>query len=131
MPISPLLNQIANAFLQGERSAGDTVDRLAALLGRRWRFLTPLVERYLRAFPLPRPRRREVLRFLREDRVFQRAWRQRFSRIQVNQWPASPPPPQNPFAGWDLPAIQTAGDLAAWLELTPRELDWYADLKGI
>jgi len=82
MPVPPLLNQIANAFVQGERRVEDTVDRLTNVLGRRWRFLTPLVERYFRAFPNPRPRRREVLRFLREDRVFRRAWRKRFSKIQ-------------------------------------------------
>jgi len=131
MPVPPLLNQIANAFVQGERLVEDTVNRLTNVLGRRWRFLTPLVERYFRAFPNPRPRRREVLRFLREDRVFRRAWRKRLSKIHVDQWLSSPPPPQSPAGRWDLPPIQTAGDLAAWLGVTPDELDWYADLKGI
>jgi hypothetical protein len=32
---------------------------------------------------------------------------------------------------WGLPAIESAGDLADWLHLTPNELDWYADLKGL
>lgn len=110
----------------------DTVERLASLLGQhRWRFLTPLVERYFHAFPNPRPRRREVLRFLRQDRGFRRAWRQRLSRIHVREWFFLPPPPVSPGGRWDLPVIQTAGDLAAWLEVTPNELDWYADLKGI
>jgi len=131
MPVPPLLNQIANAFVQGERRVEDTVDRLTNVLGRRWRFLTPLAERYFRAFPNPRPRRREVLRFLREDRVFRRAWRKRLSKIHVDQWPSSPPPAQSPAGRWDLPPIQTAGELARWLEVTPGELDWYADLKGI
>jgi len=131
MPVPPLLNQIANAFVQGERRVEDTVDRLTNVLGRRWRFLTPLVERYFRAFPNSRPRRREVLRFLREDRVFRRAWRKRFSKIHVDQWPSSPPPAQSPAGRWDLPPIQTVGELAQWLEVTPGELDWYADLKGI
>jgi hypothetical protein len=34
-------------------------------------------------------------------------------------------------AAWDLPQIETAGELAAWLEMTPNELDWFADLKGL
>jgi retron-type reverse transcriptase len=34
-------------------------------------------------------------------------------------------------ATWDLPVIETAGDLAAWLGLSVRELEWFADLKGL
>jgi hypothetical protein len=32
---------------------------------------------------------------------------------------------------WDLPVLETIGDLAAWLECEPGELDWFADLKGL
>jgi len=32
---------------------------------------------------------------------------------------------------WDLPAIETAGDLAEWLSVHPTQLDWFADLKGL
>jgi len=33
--------------------------------------------------------------------------------------------------GWNLPVIESAGDLAGWLALTTDELDWFADLKGL
>lgn len=33
--------------------------------------------------------------------------------------------------GWDIPSITNAGELAEWLELSPSELDWFADLKGL
>jgi hypothetical protein len=33
-------------------------------------------------------------------------------------------------AHWDVPRIESVGDLASWLNLTAGELDWFADLKG-
>jgi RNA-directed DNA polymerase len=131
MPVPPLLNRIASTLIRDERSAEDIVDRLATLVGRRWPFLTPLVERYFRAFPNPQPRQRDVVRFLRRDRVFIRVWHKRLSRLRVNQWLSPPPQAQARFGGWELPPIQTAADLAAWLNVVPDELDWFADLKGI
>ena len=32
---------------------------------------------------------------------------------------------------WAVPSIQTLGGLAEWLEMTPSELCWLADLKGL
>lgn len=32
---------------------------------------------------------------------------------------------------WKLPAIETLGDLADWLCLSPDELEWFADLKAL
>ena len=32
---------------------------------------------------------------------------------------------------WDLPAIDSPGDLAKWLGLDPGELRWFADLKAL
>src|SRR5579883_3024327 len=131
MSVPPLLNQIASILISGERPAEDIVDRLANLLGRRWPFLEPLVERYLHTFNNARPRRREVVRFLRRDRVFMRVWYERLSRLPFNPLLSPPSAAEAPSARWELPAIATAGDLAAWLKVTPEELDWFADLKGI
>ncbi len=130
MPVPPLLNRVAEAFVRSENPVEDSVNRLAALLGRRWGFLTSLVKRYLVAFPQAGQRRRHVLRFLQQDPVFQRVWNRRFSKLPVTRW-LSPPLMRTPRAEWDLPLIHTVGDLAAWLEVTPNELEWYADLKGI
>lgn len=130
MPVAPLLNRIADAFVRSENPVEDSVDRLAILLGRRWGFLTPLVKRYFVAFPHPGQRRRGVVRFLLRDPIFKRVWQKRFSKLQVTEWLYSPRM-HTPPAGWDLPRVDTVGDLAAWLEVTPKELEWYADLKGI
>ena len=35
--------------------------------------------------------------------------------------------PLPPFAGLAIPALATPGELAAWLAVTPRQLDWLAD----
>ena len=32
---------------------------------------------------------------------------------------------------WPVPRIDTVGDLAAWLELEPGELAWFADVRGL
>ena len=32
---------------------------------------------------------------------------------------------------WNLPVIETVGDLASWLSLRVMELEWFADLKGL
>ena len=32
---------------------------------------------------------------------------------------------------WEIPAIPSAGDLAAWLNISVNELQWFADLKGL
>lgn len=133
MPARLLLNQLANVLCSGA-SSDILVDRLAQLLGRRWRFLSPLVERYRLTFAKRlRPRRREVVRFLLGDRVFRSAWRKRIRRMQTGEWLMEPPPMQPGAAakGWGLPQIPSAGDLAEWLGVRPGELDWFADLKGI
>jgi hypothetical protein len=38
--------------------------------------------------------------------------------------------PLPPFRDLDLPELATSGDLADWLGLLPRELDWFADADG-
>lgn len=32
---------------------------------------------------------------------------------------------------WDVPAIESTGDLAKWLGIDPGEMRWFADLKGL
>ncbi len=32
---------------------------------------------------------------------------------------------------WQIPVIESVGDLADWLCVSPDELDWFADLKGL
>jgi RNA-directed DNA polymerase len=34
-------------------------------------------------------------------------------------------------AAWNVPPITTVGALAEWMKVTPAELQWFADLKGL
>ena len=131
MSTSVLIAVLARAFLGGEQTVEQVRERCAQTLGRNWRWLSPLAKSYVAAFDgKTRPSLRQVIRFLREDESFARLRRH---RLTIARW-LSEPQRMLPVAAaenWDLPPILSAGDLAAWLELTPGELDWFADLKGL
>ena len=74
MLTSALVNVLANAILSGEQEKDAIVTRLGHVLGRNWRWIRPLAGRYLETFiGRTRPRRREVVSFLRLDRDFTEA----------------------------------------------------------
>jgi RNA-directed DNA polymerase len=134
MPDSPLLQALASSILAGEAAAEKIIARLSRSLGRRWRWIGPLAQRYLKAFAArTRPRQSVVVEFLRHDRGFRSAWSKHGSEISIGHW-LSEPMRMQPVAAakrWNLPAIESIKDLAAFLALTPRELFWFADLKGL
>ncbi|GAC1468825.1 MAG: hypothetical protein NVSMB9_11910 [Isosphaeraceae bacterium] len=108
------------------------MERGARALGQRGRWLRPLVRRVLRAFDgNPRPAALRVAAFLIEDRAFRVACDGKALglspglRLPAVMWPAEGTP-----AGWKVPALTTPGELAAFLELEPGELDWFADAQG-
>lgn len=103
-------------------------------LGRSWRWLRPLASRYLQAFDgRTRPRHREVVRFLLQDRGFERARAKYGHELLIAEWLAEPQrmQPVTATQRWDLPVIESVGDLAAWLSLNVNQLEWFADLKGL
>jgi retron-type reverse transcriptase len=53
--------------------------------------------------------------------------------LEVDQWLAESQrmQPIAAAAKWDIPAIESAGALADWLQLDHGELAWFADLKGL
>lgn len=134
MPDPTLVSALAAAILAGAADAGAIADRLSRTLGRRWRWLRPLARRYATAIDgTTRPRQRDVVRFLREDRGFRRALRRYGDLLRIEQRIAEPPGlrPHAAAAGWRVPAIESVGDLAHWFGITSGELDWFADLKGL
>lgn len=107
--------------------------RLWSLLGARPRNPDPLLRATLQAFPeLPRGREHEVADHLaRLD-----ALRAFVARCDVPL--ARNPPLRSPEVGRTrltpiapLPELATAGDLATFLDLDVRTLDWLADLRGL
>ena len=129
-----VLSAIAAALLAGEQTAGQATARLRRALGRRWRWLGPLAQRYIEGFAgKPRPRQRDLVQFLLDDPGFAEAWTAYSNQISVAQWltEGQRMQPVRAAERWTIPPIESAGDLADWLSLTPGELDWFADLKAL
>jgi RNA-directed DNA polymerase len=134
MLTSTHLNVMARAILSGEQEIDAIAVRLAHAFGRNWRWIRPLAGRYRETFAGHiRPRRREVVRFLRADPGLVEACQKYRSQIRILHWIAGPPSMQPVVAAeaWPVPRIETLDGLAEWLELTPTELQWFADLKGL
>jgi retron-type reverse transcriptase len=110
------------------------VRRAEIALGHPWRWLRPVAGRFVESFSgKARPRHTEVVAFLRGDRGFRSAWERHGEKIAIRSWITGPQPMQPAVAasGWNIPRIESKAELAAWLNLTVGELDWYADVKGI
>jgi hypothetical protein len=128
-----IARELAKALVSGPWRLDDLVDRGALSLGRKTRWLRPLMRRMVASLgDQARPASSRVTDFLLADRGFKRAWKRAelalaSTRQPLRQvmWPANGAP-----ASWDVPAIVTPGELAQWLGLTPRELDWFADCQG-
>ena len=129
-----MTSALARSLIAGEPTAEAAQARASRTLGHPWRWLRPLSLRYIEAFAgRTRPRHRDVVRFLLEDPGFQRARAVHRNKLHVAEWLAEPTRMQPVGAAeqWELPVIETVGDLADWLSLSPAELEWFADLKGL
>lgn len=134
MPNRLLVSALARAFLTGIPTAAQVVGRVDQMLGRRWRWVRPLAGRYIKAYDgQTRPRHREVVRFLLQDRGFKRAWSKYAHQLSIDQWLTEPlqMQPVSAATRWNIPAIESATALAVWLGLSPEELEWFADLKSL
>src|SRR3954470_14594312 len=134
MPKSSLLRALAGAFLAGESTVEAIVSRAHRTLGRPWRWLRPLAQRFVAAYGGgTRPRRRDVVQFLRDDQGFRRALERYGRELSVDEWvtEAQQMQPVGPAATWVVPAIESTAALADWLMVEPAELEWFADLKGL
>jgi RNA-directed DNA polymerase len=134
MQIRLVSSAIAAAFLAGEQTVEQAKERAIRALGHRWRWLGPLAQRYIAEFKgKTRPSHQTVVPFLLNDPGFADAWTAYLGKISVVQWltESQRMQPVTVAASWPVPPIESAGALAQWLSLTPGELDWFADLKGL
>jgi len=134
MQDSSLLGALAQALLAGEPTVDLLVYRCSRTLGKSWRWVRPLALRYVEKFGAgTRPRYREVVRFLRDDAGLQRARSKYSDELLVREVLIAPPRmlPAAAAEEWELPAIDSPGDLAKWLGLDSGELRWFADLKAL
>jgi len=125
---------LARSILAGQPSVDQIISRTSQMLGRSWRWVKPLAQRYAQSFSgKTRPREREVIRFLLADEGFKRACSKYFDELAVARWLIEPQRMQ-PVAvatEWDLPIFESGCALADWLGLSTSELEWFADLKGL
>ena len=134
MLTSALVAVLANAILSAEPETDAVAARLSHVLGRGWRWIRPLAGRYLQAFAgRTSPRRREVVSFLRDDPRFVEACQKHRHQLRICHWIGGPQSmrPVAAAANWPIPRIESVAALAEWMELTPSELRWFADLKGL
>lgn len=122
---------LAAAFVAGEREEEALVDRGAQVLGKRWRWLRPLVRRMLIAGDrTSHPRRRAIERWILGDFGFIRA----YNIYDLDADPSRIPPnvmrPSTAAASWNLEApLLTAGELADWFGVSVRQLEWFANVR--
>jgi RNA-directed DNA polymerase len=134
MAPSTLISALARSLVAGELTVDAASARATRTLGRRWRWIGPLAQRYVETFGgRVRPRHREVVQFLLGDPGFRRAHAKYRDQLSIAEWLPEPQRMQAVAAAqrWQIPAIETTGDLADWLCLHPAELEWFADLKGL
>jgi RNA-directed DNA polymerase len=134
MPKHSFLTVLARSFLAGESAAEQMIDRASRTLGRPWRWLRPLAQRYIETYAgRTRPRRRDVVQFLSQDPGVANAWSKYQHQVHVEQWLTEPQTmqPVAAAAKWSVPSIESVGALADWFLLTPGELEWFADLKAL
>jgi hypothetical protein len=118
--------------MAGSQEVGDVTARVQQTLGKKYSWCGMLARRYAAAFSRgTRPRLRDVLEFLRQDEEFERACIRH--RLSIAQWLTQPGSmqPVSAAASWKVPAIESAGALADWLQLPSSEIDWFADLKSL
>lgn len=121
---------LALAFLAGPWNRGDLVQRGGDVLGARPKWLGPLVRHVLARFPnAPNDACEHLSRTIQLARSFRRGHdpgqpRSRLVKLLVGEPSMGPCP-------WPVPVLTTSVDVAAWLGVTPLELDWFADVRGL
>lgn len=128
-----VISGLTEALLAGAWSAEGLTARALHVLGggKGLRSIPALVKRICRHFPAP-PRQPAVLiDFIALDRAFATAHLKAPFAIRrpLLVSPRMDPAP-GPPATWDIPALPTPTDLAAWLNLDVIELAWFAGTNG-
>lgn len=125
-----VVEALAAAFEGSDWSEEDLVERGAHALRKRWRWLRPVVRRLRASFPTQRPSRRAMAACLTRDKGLQRACDKH--SVEIGGLQERPPAVIGNARSrqWGLPAWATAADLADSLQLSTRDLDWFADRRS-
>ena len=122
MPPDFPINILAQAFVSGESTMSGIVARAAHVVDGRPRWLRRVARRYLKAFAnRARPRLEDVERFLYQHR-------DREQRLKVKHLLTEPQLMQPVAAAldWDVPVLESVGDVGRWLGVVAPRLEWFA-----
>src|SRR5262249_14575596 len=123
-PPFPVVN-LAAAFLAGRWTARSLLARGKQAWPETGQWMRGVVRRLVQTFAVPPPTD-ELLRVL-----LQISWRQAYRGLGRCYFGRTAMTPAGaPAAAWPLPELTTAGQLAAWLDVAPGQLDWLADVRG-
>ncbi len=134
MPNAVLLRMLALSILSAPQQPKEIAAAGGRLLGRNWRWLTPLAHRYLAHFAIDtRPRQALVVAFLQNDAGLREASAKYGSAISIARWLTEPQTmqPVEAARSWDVPSIESTGALSDWLQLNPGELEWFVDRRAL
>ena len=127
-----LAQALTSAMLASEWTESAVFDACVRVLGRKWRWLRPMVGRTVRSFPeYSPPTYHELLGFLSEDSGLERNYERNLVAIDKAMVPGGAFQAHFATRHWKLLRINTIGELAEWLGVQHRELDWFADLKNL
>jgi retron-type reverse transcriptase len=132
MPSPSFYSTLARSILAGEPAADAVAVRMRRTLGENWRWIGNLAERYTRVFGgKTKPRHRNVIEFLRADDGLNYAKYKYRDKLRIAEWVTGTARMQPVHAArtWAVPRIESVGELAAWLNVSDIELEWFADLK--
>jgi RNA-directed DNA polymerase len=126
---------LAHSFLHGQSDAEGLRQRGAITLGRKWPWLGGLARGVLAEFgaPLQASDHDRIIQWILDFPAFASAFDSPRSAPQVRAYFTFHPLMDElpaPLAEVELPVLHTVGDLAVWLQLSPTELDWFADTGG-
>ena len=120
-----LARALAAGFIAGEWSRPGLEASGAVVLGRRPQWLSPLVRQVLALYPrAPLDRPRELATNIASRPAAARATRARAVVLPLAET-------HMVTNRWRLPALDNVSDLAAFLDVSASELDWFADPRRL
>ncbi len=127
-----LTARLAAVMLAGQFDERALKSRCKELFDRSPRWLAPLVKRVVSEFGAgQRPYAEKLIAFLRSDQRLAAHWSKRPVPVRFHAVGSQFAPASSRFGRCDLPRISSVGQLAEWLRLSVKHLEWFADRKQL